>query len=305
MALIHDNTTPNRAYQEPALGNDLATDVGRIISALRAIDVDVANALAQIVAKAPLASPTFTGVPIVPTAAPGTDTGQAASTAFVAAALAALVGLAPSALDTIYELATASEANSDLIDLLEAAVAMKADAAATTAALAGKADAAATTAALATKAPLDLSGLTAKTTPVDADLIGLGDSAASFGFKKLTFANLWTWVSGKVLTLFNASGSAPVYACRAWVAFTDTGTVAILGSGNVTSVVRISTGVYEITMTTAMADTNYAVLATARDGGYMAGQYATPKTTTVFRVSSTTDSGALVNPSVMNVLVTR
>ena len=33
--------------------------------------------------KAPLASPTFTGIPVVPTAAPGTNTTQAASTAFV------------------------------------------------------------------------------------------------------------------------------------------------------------------------------------------------------------------------------
>lgn len=38
--------------------------------------------------KAPLASPTFTGVPAVPTAAPGTNTTQAASTAYVDAGLA-------------------------------------------------------------------------------------------------------------------------------------------------------------------------------------------------------------------------
>ena len=36
---------------------------------------------------APTASPTFTGIPLVPTAAPGTNTTQAASTAFVAALL--------------------------------------------------------------------------------------------------------------------------------------------------------------------------------------------------------------------------
>jgi hypothetical protein len=36
-------------------------------------------------AKAPLASPTFTGVPAAPTAAPGTNTTQLATTAFVAA----------------------------------------------------------------------------------------------------------------------------------------------------------------------------------------------------------------------------
>ena len=46
---------------------------------------DLAPALA---AKAPLASPAFTGTPTVPTAPPGTNTTQAASTAFVQAALA-------------------------------------------------------------------------------------------------------------------------------------------------------------------------------------------------------------------------
>ena len=45
-------------------------------------------------AKAPLASPTFTGTPKVPTAAAGTNTTQAASTAFVAAAItSALSGI--------------------------------------------------------------------------------------------------------------------------------------------------------------------------------------------------------------------
>lgn len=35
-----------------------------------------------------------------------------------------------------------------------------------------------------------------KTTPVDADELGITDSAASWGLKKLTFANLKTWLSG-------------------------------------------------------------------------------------------------------------
>lgn len=44
---------------------------------------------AAIAGYAPLASPAFTGTPTVPTASPGTNTTQAASTAFVAAAMAA------------------------------------------------------------------------------------------------------------------------------------------------------------------------------------------------------------------------
>ena len=44
---------------------------------------------AELLKKAPLASPTFTGTPKVPTAAAGTNTTQAASTAFVIAAITA------------------------------------------------------------------------------------------------------------------------------------------------------------------------------------------------------------------------
>ena len=61
------------------------------------------------------------------------------------------------------------------------------------------------------------------------------------------------------LTQFNASGSAPVYACRAWVNFNGTGTVAIRGSGNVSSITDNGTGDYTLNFTTAMPDANYSV----------------------------------------------
>jgi hypothetical protein len=60
------------------------------------------------------------------------------------------------------------------------------------------------------------------------------------------------------LTQFNASGSAPVYACRAWVNFNGTGTVAIRSSGNVSSISDNGTGDYTVNFTTAMPDANYA-----------------------------------------------
>lgn len=58
-------------------------------------------------AKAPLASPALTGTPTAPTATAGTNTTQIATTAFVAAATAALVDSAPGTLDTLNELAAA------------------------------------------------------------------------------------------------------------------------------------------------------------------------------------------------------
>lgn len=57
--------------------------------------------------KAPLASPALTGTPTAPTAAQATNNQQIATTAFVKAALAALVDGSPAALDTLSELATA------------------------------------------------------------------------------------------------------------------------------------------------------------------------------------------------------
>lgn len=60
-----------------------------------------------VAALAALASPAFTGTPTAPTADPGTNTEQLATTAFVAAAIASLISSAPGALDTLAELAAA------------------------------------------------------------------------------------------------------------------------------------------------------------------------------------------------------
>lgn len=259
--MVTENTTPNRGYQEPAAGNNLSVDIDRLVAALRAIDTDVASAFAAIVTKAALASPAFTGAPTAPTAAPGTDTGQLATTAFVRAALATLVDSAPGALDTLNELAAALGDDPNFAATVTALIGTKADAAATTAALAGKADAAATTAALAlkaAKADTDTPNLTAKSTPVDADSLRIWDSVGA-AFKRITFANLKSWV----LSLFNVSGSAPVYACRAWVNFNGTGTVAIRGSGNVLSITDHTTGEYSVNFITPMPDGNYVMFGSA------------------------------------------
>jgi hypothetical protein len=56
---------------------------------------------------------------------------------------------------------------------------------------------------------------------------------------------------------------ATAYGCRAWVNFNGTGTPAIRGSGNVTSITDNGTGNYTVNFTTAMPDTNYAVSASA------------------------------------------
>jgi len=64
--------------------------------------------------------------------------------------------------------------------------------------------------------------------------------------------------------LSTASGSAPSYSARAWVNFNGTGTVAIRGSANVTSITDNGSGDYTINFTTAMSDANYSAVLTGR-----------------------------------------
>jgi len=72
-----------------------------------------------------------------------------------------------------------------------------------------------------------------------------------------------------VMTALNAGGSAPIYACRAWVNFNGTGTVAIRASGNVSSITDNGMGDYTVNFTTAMPNNNYSISSTA--GGASGG----------------------------------
>jgi len=85
--------------------------------------------------------------------------------------------------------------------------------------------------------------------------------------------------------LSTASGSAPSYACRAWVNFNGTGTVAIRASGNVSSITDNSAGDYTVNFTTAMQDANYACFGTI-------GNTSGASANTIRMKLATADSGA-------------
>jgi hypothetical protein len=70
--------------------------------------------------------------------------------------------------------------------------------------------------------------------------------------------------SSLVKTALNASGSAPIYACRAWVNFNGIGTVAIRASGNVSSITDNGGGDYTVNFATAMSDANYSITSFVR-----------------------------------------
>ena len=72
-----------------------------------------------------LTSPTLTGTPVAPTATAGTDTTQIATTAFVQDAIELVVGAAPSALNTLAEIATSLADNADLSGTLTTSISNK------------------------------------------------------------------------------------------------------------------------------------------------------------------------------------
>ena len=63
--------------------------------------------------------------------------------------------------------------------------------------------------------------------------------------------------AAQITGALNATGSAPIYACRAWGNF-DGDAITTRGSGNL-SIARTSTGNFTFTMATAMPDVNYSV----------------------------------------------
>lgn len=103
-------------------------------------EIRTARQLAEVYA--PLVSPAFSGTPTAPTAPAGTNSAQIATTAFVRAAIAGLVGSSPAALDTLNELAAALGNDPNFAATMTNALAGKQAAAPTLTALAGLATAA-------------------------------------------------------------------------------------------------------------------------------------------------------------------
>ena len=198
---------------------------------------------------------------------------------------------------------------------------------------------------VALKIDKDISLYTSKTTPVDADLIPLSDSASTFGIKKLTWANtkatlktyfdtLYTVASSetksgiielattaeaqagtddlkaitplKLRNALNATGTAPIYACRAWVSFNGTGTVAIRASGNVSSIIDNGVGNYTVNFTTAMPDVNYSTVALCGAGsGVWAGLKESGEYSTAAVQVTSSGTQAYVDRLIFNVAVFR
>jgi hypothetical protein len=104
----------------------------------------------------------------------------------------------------------------------------------------------------------------------------------------------------------NATGDAPIYACRAWVNFNGTGTVAIRASGNVESITDNGTGDYSINFNEALEDADFAALISWNSTTSAFGLTRfTSKTASVFRFTCRDASQNAVDAKYCNVAVFR
>jgi len=223
--------------------------------------------------KAPLASPAFTGTPTVPTPAAGNNTTQAASTAFVQAAIASLIASAPGALDTLNELAAALGNDPNFAATMTNALSLKA-------ALASPAFTGVPTAP--TPALRDISQKLATTDfvkqagwtfPTDLAAVAVGATLTPYCIGRLTLvsgAGVWAGAvtlptgvpPGSVFTISVGSGQGTLTVNAPAVA----GSYLAIGSGQYSSVQTKYTEVPLVVV--CVADGVYAVLSGGNSTAY-------------------------------------
>ena len=100
----------------------------------------------------------------------------------------------------------------------------------------------------------------------------------------------------KLRDALNATGIAPIYACRAWVFFDATsGTPVILASGNVSSITDNGVGKYVVNFTTAMQDAHYAASALCKPSSPNAFVYEVTRTTSSIELLNKRDDAGAVD----------
>jgi hypothetical protein len=139
-----------------------------------------------------------------------------------------------------------------------------------------------------------------QTITLSGDVSGSGTTSIA-----VTLADV---AAARITGALNAGGSAPIYACRAWVNFNGTGTVAIRASGNVSSITDNGVGRYTVNFATSMPDADFSAAAsTSENVGVSAPViFVTNLSVTGFLVDTRNQSnGALFDPSIISASVFR
>ena len=114
-----------------------------------------------------------------------------------------------------------------------------------------------------------------------------------------------------VPSALNASGSAPMYACRAWGNFNGTGTPALRASGNCASITDNGTGDYTITLAVALPDADFSVVVSGNSGNDNTVNsrndwyVARPLSSSTFRIMVYDQSGVAIDAAVVSFAVYR
>ena len=159
----------------------------------------------------------------------------------------------------------------------------------------------------------------AKIVGADADSIqapGLITSAG--GGDNTSFA---TELNSNIKGAINATGSAPIYAGRAFANFDGTSVTNVSGedrctirsSGNISKIVRVGTGKYKVVFTTALPNANYAVVGNHAEDGEDYGNYGAGsrisihnrpvRTVNEFYMSTYVDSTGFYNMRQLDIIV--
>lgn len=153
---------------------------------------------------------------------------------------------------------------------------------------------------------------------------GTGLSAAGAAGNILT-SNGVSWLSSPLNIVDGSLGAgklngeqegvAPAFAIRAWAnvdgnVFDGAGVCTIRGAGNITSVVRTAAGKYTVTLTAAMPNTNFAVVANASatnssssTNGVEVSHYSTTSQTVFLIEVTDPGSNTYVDAKVINLMV--
>jgi hypothetical protein len=118
--------------------------------------------------------------------------------------------------------------------------------------------------------------------------------------------------ASEIKKALNADNDPPIFACRAWVKFNGATTPpTILASGNVLSVVRITTGTFTVNFITEMPDSNYSISGLARANSVSSnvfvawGSGATPALTTSVDIRCFNTAATLINCDIVSLEVFR
>jgi len=137
----------------------------------------------------------------------------------------------------------------------------------------------------------------------DAGDYALRLAATDGVLKQIVGTTTKTFATTDQIPSISAPGTAPLYACRAWATFDgSTTTPTISASGNISSIVKNSTGNYTINFITPMSHANYAAFGSISASAYTdwffhPQSYATTSFTCNFTHGSSAGDG-IINLSI-------